>query len=61
MQHHLEQQVQDTAAVVADWKNTIAKIETEFNIANLAWKTPRKLARITRSQRQCKTLTPSQR
>jgi hypothetical protein len=32
----LEKNVDDTAAVVQDWKNTIAKIETEFNVANLA-------------------------
>jgi prophage DNA circulation protein len=36
MQKHLEKQVAETAAVVAGWKNTIAKIETQFNIANLA-------------------------
>src|ERR1019366_8168551 len=36
MQKHLEKQVAETAAVVAGWKNTIAKIETQFNITNLA-------------------------
>src|ERR1700731_4492286 len=36
MQTILEKQVAETAAVVADWKNTIAKIETEFNVATLA-------------------------
>jgi predicted nucleic acid-binding Zn-ribbon protein len=33
---HLEKQVSETAAVVADWKNSIAKIETQFNVAGLA-------------------------
>jgi hypothetical protein len=33
---HLEKQVAEAAEVVRDWKNTIAKIETEFNVANLA-------------------------
>jgi hypothetical protein len=32
----LEKQVDETAAVVADWKNTVAKIQTELNIATLA-------------------------
>jgi hypothetical protein len=32
----LEKAVIETAAVVAEWKNTVAKIQTEFNIAALA-------------------------
>jgi hypothetical protein len=32
----LEQQVSETAALVSDWKNSIAKIETQFNTANAA-------------------------
>ena len=36
MQKHLEQKVTETAAVVTDWKNSIASIETQFNTANLA-------------------------
>jgi hypothetical protein len=37
MQKHLvEAEAAKTAAVVQDWKNTIAKIETEFNVATLA-------------------------
>jgi len=36
MQKHLQKQVAETAAVVTDWKNSIAKIETQFNTANLA-------------------------
>jgi hypothetical protein len=35
-QQHLEKQVAETAAVVVDWKSTIAKIETQLNIANVA-------------------------
>jgi hypothetical protein len=34
--HHLEKQIADAAAVVTDWKNTIANIETQFHAANLA-------------------------
>lgn len=34
MQKHLEEQVSKTAAAVVEWKGTIAKIETEFNVAN---------------------------
>ncbi len=36
MQKHLEEEVSKTAAVVSDWKNSIAKIETQFNVARLA-------------------------
>jgi hypothetical protein len=36
MKEHLNKKVEEAAAVVAEWKNTIAKIETQFNIANLA-------------------------
>ena len=36
MQKRLEQQVAQTAAVVTEWKNTIANIETQFHTANLA-------------------------
>jgi hypothetical protein len=36
MQKHLEEQVSETAAVIVEWRGTIAKIETEFNIATLA-------------------------
>src|SRR5882757_11522016 len=35
MQKHLEEEVSKTAAVVSDWKNSIAKIETQFNVARL--------------------------
>jgi DNA repair exonuclease SbcCD ATPase subunit len=33
---HLEKQVSETAAVVTDWKNSIAKIGTQLNVAGLA-------------------------
>jgi plasmid replication initiation protein len=33
---HLEGQVEEAGVVVAEWKNTIAKIETGINVANLA-------------------------
>ena len=36
MQKHLEKQVTETAAVVTEWKSAISKIETQFNVANLA-------------------------
>ena len=36
MQKHLEKQVAETAAVVTEWKSAISKIETQFNVANLA-------------------------
>jgi chromosome segregation ATPase len=35
-QQRLEKQVEETAAAAVDWKNTIAKIETELNVATLA-------------------------
>jgi hypothetical protein len=35
MQKHLEKQVADTAAVVTEWKNAIAQIETQLNVASL--------------------------
>jgi hypothetical protein len=33
---HLEKQVADTAEVVREWTNSVARIETELNTANLA-------------------------
>jgi hypothetical protein len=36
MQKHLEKQVAETAAFVADWQRSIAAIETQLNNANLA-------------------------
>jgi hypothetical protein len=36
MQEHLEKQIAETARVVEDWKRTVADIETQANVANLA-------------------------
>src|SRR5258708_15872110 len=33
---YLQEEVSKTAAAVSDWKNSIAKIETQFNVARLA-------------------------
>jgi hypothetical protein len=45
MQKHLEEEVSKTAAVVSDWKNSIAKIETQFNVAPSRWQRRKNLVR----------------